>query len=226
MNDMRNAEKNRLLLILVKLAELGAYTRPVNIPTKNLGQLLSMSQQTASRHIRALEKHGLVTRTVSHRGQQVKITGSGLQELAELYRPLFKVFEKPLPIVFRGTVFTGVGDGEYYMRVYQPLFKEALGFKPFHGTLNLKAATVEDLKALQRLRMLPAIEIKAFKDRNRWFGSGRCLRVTVNSVIEGAVVFPERTHYGQDVLEVIAPEKIRDKLNLKDGDTVTVEVTT
>jgi riboflavin kinase len=38
------------------------------------------------------------------------------------------------------------------------------------------------------------------------------------------VITPERTHHGDDHLEVIAPVRLRDDLELEDGDEVTVDV--
>ncbi len=35
----------------------------------------------------------------------------------------------------------------------------------------------------------------------------------------------ERTHHGPDVIEVISPYKLRDRLGLKDGDDIEVLVT-
>ena len=35
--------------------------------------------------------------------------------------------------------------------------------------------------------------------------------------IDAAVVVPDRTHYPSDLIEIIAPVKLRDALKLKDG---------
>ncbi len=40
----------------------------------------------------------------------------------------------------------------------------------------------------------------------------------------GAVIVPERTHYPEDIIEIIAPVKLRDYLNVNDGSIVEVEV--
>lgn len=37
-----------------------------------------------------------------------------------------------------GEVVSGLGEGAYYVRQYEPLIEEYLGFKPFPGTLNVK----------------------------------------------------------------------------------------
>jgi len=38
------------------------------------------------------------------------------------------------------------------------------------------------------------------------------------------VIVPVRAHYGEDVIEVISPEKLRTRFNLKDGDPVNIRV--
>jgi riboflavin kinase len=38
--------------------------------------------------------------------------------------------------------------------------------------------------------------------------------------IEGAVISALRSHYGEDVLEIIAPVNLRETLKLKDGDKI------
>lgn len=207
------------------MMELGASRSAVTVTTRQLARLMGISQQTSSRRLIALEAQGLVRRETTNRGQQVRISAEGLQALRELYLMLGAALEGPTRPVFRGRVFSGIGDGRYYMRVYRRILREKLGFTPFLGTLNLKVSTNEDLRMVQELRMRPAIEIREFSAGDRRFGSGRCTHVLVNGTIKGAVVFPQRTHYGPDVVEVIAPVNLREALGLKDGDEVIVEAT-
>ncbi|MEM0320001.1 MAG: DUF120 domain-containing protein, partial [Candidatus Nezhaarchaeales archaeon] len=44
------------------------------------------------------------------------------------------------------------------------------------------------------------------------------------ATIDAAVLLIERTHYGRDTIEIIAPINLRQALKLKDGDKVSVEV--
>ena len=41
---------------------------------------------------------------------------------------------------------------------------------------------------------------------------------------ETHVIAPERTHHDADQLEVIAPEKLRDVLEIEDGDELNIHV--
>ena len=47
---------------------------------------------------------------------------------------------------------------------------------------------------------------------------------SLDSVVECAVILPERSHYGTEVLEIISDHDLREKLSLSDGDNVKVEV--
>ena len=43
-----------------------------------------------------------------------------------------------------GVVVTGLGEGAYFVAKYAKLFKEKLGFAPFHGTLNITVKKAPD----------------------------------------------------------------------------------
>lgn len=214
------------LFALLKLAEIGAHKSLVRVPTEKFGELLGLSQQSASRILRLLERRGFIERFVSKDGTYARITNGGIERLSELHRTLVRIFESRIePIAFKGIVFSGLGEGSYYVKLYRRVLRDKIGFDPFPGTLNLRAVAIEDLKALERIRSLPALEIKAFKDRGRSLGSARCYRVLIENRLRGVLIVPERTHYGKDVAEILAAEKLREKLGLKDGDIVTIEVT-
>jgi len=69
---------------------------------------------------------------------------------------------------------------------------------------------------------LSYVEIQGFKNGGRSFGSGKCYRVMLNDEVEASVVVALRTHYGDDVLEILAPINLRERLKLKNGDTVRI----
>jgi riboflavin kinase len=123
-----------------------------------------------------------------------------------------------------GTVFSGLGEGQHYVGIpgYLRQFEDKLGFSPFPGTLNLRI-TSSSLKYREELDKRPAIVIQGFSDGKRVFGSGRCYPADIAG-IQAAVVIPERTHYPSDLIEILAPVKLREALGLKNGDQVTVIV--
>src|SRR5512147_2370332 len=103
--------------MLLKLAEMGAYKRTAKISTEYLAQKLGISQQTASRYLIELEHQGWITRKVTPDGSLITIQPTGTTELQKLYNNLKVVMEKAYPpsVTLEGTVFTGFGEGAYYI---------------------------------------------------------------------------------------------------------------
>lgn len=211
------------IMTLVKLAQIGAQRRFVEVSTRKLGSLIGLSQQSASRILLELEDRGLVERIKGAGRSRVRITVEGLSLLIDLYGTLKTVFEKPMSLTFRGTVFSGLGEGAYYVKAYSKLFEKRLGFKPYPGTLNVKLDSLEEVKAVRSLLSLPGITIESFSNKLRSYGRVKCFKAYMKDE-EVYLVFPERTHYGADVVEVISPVNLREKLRVKDGDNVHVKV--
>lgn len=220
----------RHLLTLLKLAEMGAHRRTAKISTEYLAGKLGMSQQTASRHLIELDGKGWIKRTITPEGCLIKITDAGIQELKKLYSSLGFLMEAAYPpsITLEGVVFTGLGEGAYYIsrEQYRKQFMEKLGFDPYPGTLNLKLTTDYDVKTRSELEAYPAIEIEGFRNENRTFGPVKCYPVIIENKLKGALVLALRSHYNTSVIEVIAPFFLRKHLRLKDGHKVKVEVLT
>ena len=215
---------------LLKLAEMGAHRRTAKISTEYLAEKMDISQQTASRHLIELERERWIKRTITPDGSLIKIEDFGMKEIKKLYTQLRFLVEATYPpsVTLEGTVFTGLGEGAYYIskEFYRKQFIEKLGFDPYPGTLNLKLTTEYDLKTRAELETYPAIEIEGFRNENRTFGVVKCYPATIDNKVKGALIFALRSHYDVSVLEVIAPLCLRKKLKLKDGHKVKVEVFT
>ncbi|MBI4330025.1 MAG: CTP-dependent riboflavin kinase [Chloroflexi bacterium] len=124
---------------------------------------------------------------------------------------------------FRGKVISGVGQGAFFAGLdwVKEQCRAALGFEPWPGTLNLDIRE-EDAPALERLLRSEGICIVP-PDKN--FCEGRCWKVRIGK-IPAALVAPEekaRIH-GKNIVEILAPVKLKDTLNIKDGDEVEIEV--
>lgn len=213
-----------MIEILKQLALLNATRSFVKISSKELADKINQSLQTAARKLKDLEEKGLIERVLDKDGQLIAINEKGKKVLYKEYLDYKKIFERGENIIITGKAMSGVGEGRYYVSLegYRKQFIDKLNFDPYPGTLNLKL-NKEQLYFRRRLDEEEGIKIEGFSTKDRTFGEVKAFRCRINGV-EGAVVLPQRTHYPSDVLEVIAPVKIRDVLGIKDGDTVNVEV--
>ena len=124
-------------------------------------------------------------------------------------------------IFFRGTVFSGKGEGRKFVGLpwVKRQVEEKLGFSPYPGTLNIRL-TEEDTK---KKVLLEKAEGETIEPQ-----AGYCPGVMFKASIETldcAVVIPKVLNYPSDVLEVIAPVCLREKLKLADCSSVIVAVT-
>jgi riboflavin kinase len=239
---LRDRLSAELIEALHELALLGGLRDRVAMNTTRLGQVLGVSQQSASRRMLELSRLGLVERGLSRRGQVVRITAKGEALLRERFRELQSVFEVEARVVLRGKVESGMGEGAYYMGMphYQNQFAARLGAKMFAGTLNVRV-TAEDVPSIGALRRDAGVLIDGFQKEGRTFGGATCFPASIliaEETREGSrgaqstqgrasspvwVISPHRTHY-TEVIEIIAPFRLRDRLKLKDGAEVSVEV--
>jgi riboflavin kinase len=119
-----------------------------------------------------------------------------------------------------GKVFSGRGEGEKFLELpwVKLQIKEKLGFTPYLGTLNVRLSE-ESAKRRKLLEKATAMQVCPAEG----YCSGKIFKASVG-VLECAVVIPEVPSYPADVLEIIAPANLREKLQLADGDQITVTV--
>ncbi len=217
---------SEVLYLLYHIAKLGGL-KGVRLTTAELGERLGFSQQTASRKLRELERMGYVRRERGEGVPTLFLTERGVEVLRAVYYELGRLLEGGELMVLRGRVFTGFGEGAYYVSLpgYRRQFVEKLGFEPYPGTLNLRLDR-ESLRLRRKLELMEGIVIGGFTHGGRRYGAVKCFRAEVEGRVRGAVLLIERTHYGPDVLEVIAPVNLREALGLRDGDWVSVSVCT
>jgi riboflavin kinase len=221
---------SELWFTLFILAKLSAINEKIEISSKQLAKEISTSQQTASRRIIELEKLGWIIREPRGTGHSIKITREGQEELKKVHNDLKAIFEKALKTVeIEGELFSGMEEGGYYVtrEGYKKQFLEKLGFKEIYpGTLNLKLKTEENIK--NRKIILDnksfGIKIDGFKNEDRTYGPVTCFKCVVNGKIHGALLEIERTHWEENVVEIISPIYIRGELKINDGDRVKVKI--
>jgi riboflavin kinase len=206
---------------------MGAYGKAIEITTTILGRKLGISQQTASRRLSELDKVGWISKERTLKGQGIRISKEGVEILKSIYGELRSIFEGELASIdIEGIVFSGMRDGAYYVtrEGYGKQFMEKLGFNPYPGTLNLKLKTGLQVQAKRILDAYPGIVIDGFEDGQRTFGPVKSFKILINNKIEGAVLLIKRTHHSENVMEIISPVYLREKLGLKDGDRVNIKI--
>ena len=210
---------------LKRLALLNAIERPVKISSSEFMYYISASSKTAARVLKQLEEDGYIGRQLVAGGQMVQLTEAGVDILKKEYMDYQQIFcrEHADPELY-GHVITGLGEGQYYIAKegYMSQFRDKLTFKPFPGTLNIRL-TDQSAKIRDSMDMIQPLMIHGFNDGERSFGGVKCYPVEIEG-IKGAVIIPDRTHYPADLLEIIAPVKLREMLGINDGDEVKIVV--
>lgn len=218
------------LATLKVVALSGGLAGPTKLSCSGIAGRLDTSNQTASRRLQALERAGYVERDVVSDGQWVEITDAGEHALRGEYSDYRRIFEDDTGIRLVGAVTAGMGEGKHYITLsgYSRQFRDRLGYEPFPGTLNVE---LDDRSVRERagLSSIEAVRIDEWEDDERTYGAARCYPARIENeagaVYEGAhVIVPDRTHHDEHNLELIAPDRLRDELELADDDTIEIHV--
>lgn len=119
-----------------------------------------------------------------------------------------------------GEVFTGLGEGADYigMNPYQDRLEDIVGFYPYAGTLNLEV----DKEKLQKIKESQEPQVvDSFTYEGSEYSGLDVYKIKISGV-DAAYLDIEITDHDDDVMEVIAENKLREKLDLEDGDSVEV----
>lgn len=205
------------LKLLLYIAKKEGLFGSLKSSTLRISKEMGISQQTISRKLKEMENKGLIKRLASPNGLIVSLDNKGREFLQKNYKELSDIFKiKKTAII--GIVKKGIREGSYYVsqKQYQQQFKAKLGFNAFPGTLNLEI-NKEELASF--LANKQSIEINGFTTKTRSFGALTCYKVRINNM-EAAIVKPERARHSEDIIEIIAPVNLREKLKLNDNDKV------
>ena len=120
----------------------------------------------------------------------------------------------------KGTLVSGKEEGAFFTGLdwVREQCLEKLGFQPYAGTVNLEVkeediSLVKVLAEKEGIRLIPPTTD---------FCQAICLRTRIGD-IEGAVILPLVGSYYENIVEIIAPVKVKERLNLKEGDEVVFE---
>ena len=123
-------------------------------------------------------------------------------------------------IAFEGTVFSGTGAGKKFIDLpwVKRQIEQKLGFSPYSGTLNIRLTK----DSAKKRALLEAAEGIGVTPQVGYY-PGVLFKACINSLKAG-VVIPKVPSYPSDVLEIIAPVYLRERLKLADGSLVAVTV--
>ena len=119
-----------------------------------------------------------------------------------------------------GEVTTGLGKAAFFLsqEFYTREFEKNLGFVPFPGTLNVVVSD-DHLDEINKIKNSCENLIKP----DEGFGAVKYIEAILNDNVSGAIVFPAKTTHEENYLEFISENRLRDELNLEDGDVVSLE---
>ncbi|MCE4612001.1 MAG: CTP-dependent riboflavin kinase [Desulfurococcales archaeon] len=124
---------------------------------------------------------------------------------------------------FKGTVFSGIGEGGFYVSIYSKGFRHTLGITPYPGTLNVRV----DGSQVDRLKKC-LNEVGGVRVDPPPLPDAKLAPVLVYPArighVDAFIVKPQITVYKDDVVEFISEVYIRGALKLQDGDKVEFEV--
>jgi len=122
-----------------------------------------------------------------------------------------------------GRVISGAQKASYFTNIpwVQEQCLEKLGFRPYPGTLNIEVCEGSS-RALLELRKRKGIVLNS-PDEETCSASALPARV---ELLECAIIIPPESVniHGRNILEILAPVKLKDALGVRDGDILTVLV--
>lgn len=122
-----------------------------------------------------------------------------------------------------------MGEGRHYISLsdYMKQFGDRLGYEPFPDTLNVHLDD-DAVHARAGMAALDTVPVNDWEDDERTFGSTTRYAASVtiggDSYESAHIIAPERIHHDESQPEIVASDRLRDELDLNDGDTVTVRV--
>ena len=123
----------------------------------------------------------------------------------------------------KGKIVSGLKKAAFFVQLdwVQEQCISKLGFSPYPGTLNLEMST-EDIPVVQEIYKNEGMVLKSPDPK---FCSGKVLPVNVEGV-PGAVMIPgeEARVHGYNIVELIAPQKLKDMLGVTEGDFISFNI--
>lgn len=123
-------------------------------------------------------------------------------------------------LTLRGKVYSGKGEGKKFTSLpwVEHQIREKLGFTPYPGTLNIRL----NRDGIAQKKLLGKAERQEITPEKSY-----CRGTLIKAKITGldcAIIIPQVPAYPPDVVEVIAPIYLRQRLHLADGSEAAVTV--
>ena len=126
-------------------------------------------------------------------------------------------------LLFNGKIVSGIKQGAFFTQLdwFREQCVEKLGYTPYPGTLNLEISP-EHISEVEVIEQEAEIE---FVTPDSKFCSGRAYPVHIDG-IRAAIIMPaeEVRIHGKNIIEVISKVKLKDALDVDDGDSVELTV--
>jgi len=121
-----------------------------------------------------------------------------------------------------GVVISGLGRGASFMSL--PWVRDAVhrlvGFAPYPGTLNVRLDS-RTVSVWRRLKDGPAVVLAPPPPETC---GARLFPALIGADVEAAVIVPDVTGYGDDLLELVAAVHLRSVLRLRDEDRMSLQI--
>lgn len=119
-----------------------------------------------------------------------------------------------------GQVFTGQGKAREFLQLkpYRDFLADKIG-EPYPGTLNLRVDVVSSKRLKEQAKFY---RLEGFNYYGEDYGGLNLYIVKTRGLVVG-LIEPDRTRYGDDVVELVSEHRLRDRLDLSDGDSIEIE---
>lgn len=124
-------------------------------------------------------------------------------------------------MLLEGELFSGMKKaGDYLdLKPYRNKIEGKTGFRPFPGTLNLR---VDEEEAERLKEHVEKRRIESFRFEGKVYSGLDIYKLEIEG-LKAAFIDIDITDYDDSVMEIIAPVKLREQLDLDDGNTVKLE---
>ena len=189
-----------------------------HLPSEALDEIQSSLDRTLGRAIKSLinilgEEHEII-------GKLNSMVAGSLPASADDFQKK-KWFQRHEDWVLTGKIIRGVKQAASFTQMdwVQEQCLRKLGFIPYPGTLNLEISG-ESLHIIEALQKEEGIKLIPHDPK---FCTAKAFPVAVGS-ISGAIIIPEEdvNVHGKNIVEVMAPLRLKDALDANDGDSLTL----